>query len=100
MGKLHRTPITRLCEDEADCGNARVHSTDQGGALAFGSDSILILELDRSPPPQSGTPPPTLLVYIAPTLLHLYCTTEEKEEEKEEEEAAAMEEEGERRSWG
>jgi hypothetical protein len=58
MGKLHRTPITRLCEDEAACANARMHSTDQGGALAFGSDSILILELDRSPPPPERDSPP------------------------------------------
>ena len=58
MGKLHRTPITRLCEHEAACGNARMHSTDQGGALAFGSDSILILELDHSPtPPLRDSPP-------------------------------------------
>ena len=46
--KLHRRAITTECERQAGCVPWAVSSVDQGGALAFGTDSIIILELDVS----------------------------------------------------
>ena len=46
--KLHRRSITTECERQAGCVPWEVSSVDQGGALAFGTDSIILLELHVS----------------------------------------------------
>ena len=48
LPKLHRLAITKKCERQAACVAGAVSPADQGGALAFGTDSIIILELDVS----------------------------------------------------
>jgi len=56
LPRLHRLAITKRCERQAGCPPAPASAAaSQGGGLAFGSDSIVILELDHSQPSRTDT---------------------------------------------